>query len=515
MPREKIIENENLIKIWNTEKNNQLGYNPEILTCGSNKIVWWCCSNGHEYQMSIHKKLRNPKSCPICSGHRTIAGINDFETCYPEIAKEWHPTLNGNLKPSSISKQNGKKVWWQCEYGHEWQATPHDRVGSETGCPICNKRRLTSFPEQAIMFYIKKLYPDAINKYTEIFSNKMELDIYIPSIKVGIEFDGANWHKTQAHHMREREKFDICRRNNIFLIRVKEKNNTDWGDVADHIWYINKKEDDLEQVISAIIYSIDRKENMWSRKTKESYISNIDINITRDKNKIKKYLTPIQNSLAQLKPELILDWDYNKNKPLIPEMFGINSNDIVWWKCHICNHEWKTAIIHRGGKKNSGCPECAKLKRGKAFTKTTIAKKGSLKENNLEIAREWHPTLNNNLKVSDITASSPKLVWWLCSKCQHEWRSSSNNRAKGSGCPCCSGRVPKIGVNDLKTINPALAKEWNYNKNGALKPESFLPKSGKKVWWLCSHCGYEWEKEIRARTNGSPCPNCKYKLNTK
>ena len=49
MPREKIIENENLIKIWNTEKNNQLGYNPEILTCGSNKIVWWCCSNGHEY----------------------------------------------------------------------------------------------------------------------------------------------------------------------------------------------------------------------------------------------------------------------------------------------------------------------------------------------------------------------------------------------------------------------------------------------------------------------------------
>lgn len=67
----------------------------------------------------------------------------------------------------------------------------------------------------------------------------------------------------------------------------------------------------------------------------------------------------------------------------------------------------------------------------------------------------------------------------------------------------------------LVVVVESLKKEWNYNKNGALKLESFLPKSGKKVWWLCSHCGYEWEKEIRARTNGSPCPNCKYKLNTK
>lgn len=140
MPREKIIENENLIKIWNTEKNNQLGYNPEILTCGNNKIVWWCCSNGHEYQMSIHKKLRNPKSCPICSGHRTIAGINDFETCYPEIAKEWHPTLNNNLKVSDITASSPKLVWWLCsKCQHEWRSSPNNRAKG-SGCPCCSGR---------------------------------------------------------------------------------------------------------------------------------------------------------------------------------------------------------------------------------------------------------------------------------------------------------------------------------------------------------------------------------------
>ena len=82
----------------------------------------------------------------------------------------------------------------------------------------------------------------------------------------------------------------------------------------------------------------------------------------------------------------------------------------------------------------------------------------------------------------------------------------NNNRSRGIGCPCCSGRVPKIGENDLKTLYPEIAKEWNYERNGTLKPEQFLPKSGKKVWWRCSVCGHEWETVIRNRTNGHGCP---------
>ncbi|MBR5206994.1 MAG: zinc-ribbon domain-containing protein, partial [Erysipelotrichaceae bacterium] len=101
-----------------------------------------------------------------------------------------------------------------------------------------------------------------------------------------------------------------------------------------------------------------------------------------------------------------------------------------------------------------------------------------------------------------------------CKTCGFEWKSTPNNRSKGVGCPYCSGRTAKKGLNDLETINLELAKEWNYNRNEDAIPSNYLPKSGKKVWWICSKCGYEWEAVIRNRSNGSKCPVCKKEKNT-
>lgn len=510
MPRETISENESLRRIWHYSKNLEVGLDPNTVTCGCHSTAWWKCDRGHEYDMPVVKKARNPHSCPLCTGHRIVAGVNDFATIYPAVAKEWHPTKNGNLLPSSFSKKSGQKVWWLGKCGHEWQATIHDRTFDGTSCPECNRRRSTSFPEQAILFYVKKLYPDAINRYKEIFDNGMELDIYVPSANIGIEFDGANWHKTEKQHQREIQKYHICKENGILLLRVKESNDESWNDSADHIWHIRKKatKKELEQIISAILYSIDRSENKWYRKTKESYIWGIEVNLDKDENEIRSYLTKIPNSIKIIRPDLIEEWDYKKNYPLTPDMFGINSNTYAYWKCHICGHEWRTTIIHRAGKRNSGCPECAKKRKGKSFTKRRVSERGSLADNNPQLARQWHPVKNGDLLPSHITENRFKPVWWLCEKCGHEWQASPNSRASGIGCPCCSGRVPKKGVNDLQTVNPNLAEEWNYEKNLGLKPSEFLPNSGKTVWWKCKSCGHEWQREIRRRNQGSYCPNC-------
>ena len=50
--------------------------------------------------------------------------------------------------------------------------------------------------------------------------------------------------------------------------------------------------------------------------------------------------------------------------------------------------------------------------------------------------------------------------------------------------------------------------EWHHEKNSPKMPNEFLPKSGNKVWWKCSTCGFEWETEIRNRTSGHGCPKC-------
>jgi hypothetical protein len=56
----------------------------------------------------------------------------------PGLAKEWHPSRNGNLTPRNVTPGSGKKVWWICASGHEWQAPVYSR-NRGSGCPVCHK----------------------------------------------------------------------------------------------------------------------------------------------------------------------------------------------------------------------------------------------------------------------------------------------------------------------------------------------------------------------------------------
>lgn len=497
-----------LTKEWHPEKN--AGLTPSDVTAGSQKKVWWLCPKGHAYEQTIIKRAKRGYSCPYCSGHSVLKGFNDLATVNPRLAKEWHPEMNGDLTPFDVTANSGKRVWWLCPLGHAYQATVHDRNADDTQCPICNARNQSSFPEQAILYYVKKLYPDAVNKYKEIFSHSMELDVYIPSIRLGIEFDGANWHNTATQYRREKKKYEICQRNQITLIRVKEATDAQWENVADAVYYIPKvrRYNYLEQVIKAVMDSIDRNANMWTRKNPHQYHSTVDVNLERDRPEILQYLTAIPNSLAELRPDVVIKWDYNKNGSLAPNMFTVSSNQVVWWKCPDCGHEWQSSINSMTRPGRSGCEKCSRSKQGITFTKHVVEQRGSLEETQPKLAREWHPQNNGTLTPRDITAGYNRKVWWLCSKCGYAWEASPNNRKRGSGCPCCSGRVPKSGVNDLETLHPELMKEWDYEKNTELNPHFLLPGSGKKAWWRCVQCGCVWRATIASRTKGHGCPKC-------
>jgi hypothetical protein len=129
------------------------------------------------------------------------------------------------------------------------------------------------------------------------------------------------------------------------------------------------------------------------------------------------------------------------------------------------------------------------------MTKTS---KPSLAETHPELAAQadgWDPTT--------LTAGSNKKVGWKC-ELGHFWESIVGNRVKGSACPICSGQLPNVGVNDLATVNPALAAQafgWD--------PSHFLPKSGSKQTWKCP-LGHIFDAVIgnRSREGASGCPVC-------
>lgn len=122
-----------LVCEW-SEKN--LPLTPDKITFGSNKIMWWKGSCGHEWQASVKSRSIGEK-CPICSGARVVEGINDLQTLKPEIAAEWS-VKNGDLKPTMVSVGSHKKVIWKGKCGHEWTASVKSRTINGTGCPYCS-----------------------------------------------------------------------------------------------------------------------------------------------------------------------------------------------------------------------------------------------------------------------------------------------------------------------------------------------------------------------------------------
>lgn len=129
-----------------------------------------------------------------------------------ELLAEWHWEKNAAISPYELAYGSDKEVWWHCATcGHDFTTRVANRTGHKhVGCSVCNKYLHTSFPEQAVFYYIKKVFPLAENKYTTVFENRMELDIFIPELNTGIEYDGSYWHSEDAFE-RNKKKYEICR----------------------------------------------------------------------------------------------------------------------------------------------------------------------------------------------------------------------------------------------------------------------------------------------------------------
>ena len=464
--------NPKLAKEWNYEKNGNL--RPENFFANSNKKVWWICKSGHEWQATIDSR-NNGRGCPYCSGKTVLKGYNDLQTINPSLAREWNCEKNGELKPENFTANSGKKVWWICDKGHEWQATINHRNNGR-GCPVCDLERKTSLPEYALVYYLRKQGLEVIHSYK---GKGYETDIYIPTKRIAIEFDGYFWHKNRTK--KDLEKNLRCKKDGIKLYRIRDRLPSLNDTSIDYI--VQEKQNDLQRVFKIILNEITNE--------------NVDVDLDRDNIDIEnlRVYTEKEISLLISNPEVAKEWNYEKNGNLRPESFFANSNKKVWWKCNK-GHEWQAKIINRN--KGTGCPYCSGQKVFKGYN--------DLQTINPSLAKEWNYERNGDLKPESFTANSGKKIWWKCSN-GHEWRISIKNRNNGSGCPYCSRQKILKGYNDLETINPNLAKEWNYEKNGDLKPENFTANSHIKVWWKCEH-GHEWQAIIASRNNGRGCPYC-------
>lgn len=121
---------------WDFEKNDKLGLDIYKVTKGSHKRAWWICSKCKSSHDSIISNKVKYNSCSYCKGTK-VNHTNSLAAKNPLLAKEWHPTLNGELTPHDVASCLGRKFWWICSENHVWEAKMSNRANGN-GCPYCN-----------------------------------------------------------------------------------------------------------------------------------------------------------------------------------------------------------------------------------------------------------------------------------------------------------------------------------------------------------------------------------------
>ena len=330
-----------LVSEW-SEKN--LPLTPDDITFGSNKKVWWRGACGHEWQTSV-KARSNGEKCPICSGARVIAGINDLATLEPLLVKQW--SKKNKIKPTEVSIGSHKKVIWRCEKGHEWEAAVKSRTINKTGCPYCSHNKvLAGFNDLAT------LLPDIAAEWSD-------RNYPLLPTQVTVFANRKAWWKCKD-----------CRREWNTLISTRSGGSKcpycsgyiflkGFNDLQTTHPEIASEWSEKNLSLKPDEVNAKSRKNVWwkCRKCGNEWKSVINA-------RVKGTVCPVcaerevlagYNDLATTDSQLLSEWDYEQNK-LKPTQVSRTSAKRAWWKCRH-GHSWSMKINERTIL-NKGCRFC-------------------------------------------------------------------------------------------------------------------------------------------------------------
>lgn len=327
---------------WHPDKNGDL--TPFHVLPSSNRQIWWLGVCGHEWDAKLNNRY-NGRGCPICANHKIIRE-NSLGTVNPTLAEQWHPTENLPLTPFEVAPAGDNRVWWKCPKGddHEWEATVNHRA-SGTGCPFCNP--VWSIPELRLYCELKTIFPNVQHRAKV---SGQEVDIYIPEIRVGIEYDGVHWHR---NNLEKDEAKNQKLESTLLLIRVRELGLPVIGmhDISCEALSVETVKDLLRKIRSATNVPSDFVERLEEYLGKKHWAASEMFS----KLYAERKTVSIESSLSHKFPHLAEEWHPTKNEGLLPEQFSQGAARKVWWLAE-CGHEWQDTINHRSG--GRGCPKC-------------------------------------------------------------------------------------------------------------------------------------------------------------
>ena len=431
-------------------------------------IEFLCKKCGHRW-VSYPNMVLTGHGCPKCGRDRIANALSSSDTEFREKLN----SVNPDIEAKEVYTRSNRKILCECKIcGNNWRATPNNLLHGY-GCPKCNLVFQSSFPEQAVYFYVRREYPDAKNKYKEGFENT-EIDIYIPEIKCGIEYDGAAWHSSS--YKKEVKKYKKAKELGIFLIRIREEPLTlGNGEICDKAFSVNYDDNNYESLAKCILELMLFLDNSYSCK----------IDIKQDIAQIREQYYSIrkENSLAEKFPEIAKQWNQEKNGSITPLMVPAFSGSKFWWTCPDCGYEWQTLVSTRTRNK-AGCPRCS----------------GYIAKSTDSFIRELALIDDSIIPIdSYITALTP--IRFQCLNCNHIWMLTPSHALDGRGCPNCRKEEKnKNYYQKVSLLHPNIDLISDYCGNT------------KRIKCRCNICGYEWSAVANTLLRKTGCPQCEGKF---
>ena len=471
---------------------------PEQTSFSGNSIVHCRCEYGHDFSQ-VANKISNWKTdnrgiifCPQCHKEgirkRPYIERKTWKISFDEFCKqngekrhlldEWDYDKNEqlNIKPKEIGAHSKRKAWWICPHGHSYDMHISLRTKG-SNCPVCHGHRVLVGSNDFASQHPEVLKDWDYNKNTidpTQIREHASCKVHWKCHKCGHEWAAQVSHRTRGknpsgcpncinHGM---SKIDMC----LYLTLLEQFPNAQYRDKR----FGCEFDIFVPDARLAIEY-----DGLFAHRNKE----------VRDQ---KKDLIAKNNNISflRIKETKTKNFDFRYEENIL----YINANKNTNYK-EICKQMLICLQDYFNIQVNLDVDDDIIKQSISAIHSRNI--QNSLATKFPEIANEWHPTKNGNIKPQYIDAHSHTIAWWICSKCNNEYqkpvhRRTQISRHSSGGCPYCCGQRRKKGYNDLETLHPGILSHWSKELNDELGLDFYqcAPRGIQYSYW-------EWDGQIQ------------------
>lgn len=383
----------------------EINHNIDIIgtyTRAIDRVRVKCLSCNRIWEPKAYSLLQG-KGCPSCSAKRGAmnnkgkTGIKTTEQFVQDMK-----SVDDSIHVLGTYQNGHTNILLKCSRcGHEWETKPYSVLQGH-GCPRCAKSG-TSFMEQMILLcFQEKIGCDKVLSRDKKTIG-MELDIYIPSLKIA--FEPGNWWLHRFSVDRDKKKREVCAENNIRLITIYDKYPTNQLPPFDDDIYTF--EEDLNIADHSLI-----------RKLILDLFTDSGLDVSFPANKWKQLEDMAYENAKSMSHEVFVERMQKMHPSIQVEGRYQNSNRRVRVKCIVCGFEWDAVPANLLS--GDGCRKCGVKKSHEGFTKEQ-----ELFVNEISI-------VNPEIEVIGTYIGRHSPVRAKCKICGIEWEPIASSLLRGS-----------------------------------------------------------------------------------